>query len=51
LTAEEFYDWAHRPENAGKSYELERGEVVEVSRPGELHGVVCANVAGAPLGG
>lgn len=45
MTAEEFYDWTNRPENAGKHHELERGEVVEVSRPGEAHGVVCVNVA------
>jgi Uma2 family endonuclease len=44
LTAEEFYDWCHRPENRDRSFELERGKVVEVSRPGELHGVVCMNV-------
>src|SRR5262249_11220675 len=37
-------DWVHRPENEGKHYELERGEVVEVSRPGERHGATCANV-------
>jgi hypothetical protein len=34
MTAEEFYDWANRPENAGKHYELEKGRVVEVSCPG-----------------
>jgi Uma2 family endonuclease len=44
MKAEEFYEWANRPENAPKSYELERGEVVEVSRPGEQHGFVCGNV-------
>lgn len=44
LTAGEFWDWAHRPENRDRHFELERGKVVEVSRPGELHGVVCANV-------
>ncbi len=30
MTAEEFDEWANRPENAGKHSELERGEVVEV---------------------
>jgi Uma2 family endonuclease len=45
MNAEEFYDWANRPENRDRLYELERGEVVEVSRPGERHGVVCGNVA------
>ncbi len=44
LTAEEFFAWCNRPENRDRHFELERGRVVEVSRPGELHGVVCANV-------
>jgi Uma2 family endonuclease len=46
MTAEEFYDWANRPENRGRICELERGEVVEMSRPGKLHGLICANVVG-----
>ncbi len=46
LTAEEFYEWANQPENREKACELERGEIVEMSRPGKLHGFVCANVAG-----
>jgi Uma2 family endonuclease len=45
MTADEFYDWVLRPENQGRHFELVRGEVVEMSRPGELHGVICANVA------
>jgi Uma2 family endonuclease len=45
MTAEEFYDWCHRPENRDRSFELERGKVVEMSRPGERHGVVCVNVS------
>jgi Uma2 family endonuclease len=45
MTAEEFYEWANRPENRDKCYELERGEVVEMSRPGKRHGLVCGNVA------
>src|SRR5262249_31137378 len=32
------------PENRDRHFEFERGRVVEVSRPGELHGVVCGNV-------
>ncbi len=44
ITAEEFYEWAHRPENCGKVFELERGEIVEMSRPGKRHGLICANV-------
>jgi Uma2 family endonuclease len=51
MTAEEFYDWANRPENADRRWELEDGVPVEVSSeesdisPGELHGVVCWLVA------
>ncbi len=44
LTAEEFFDWTHRPENRDRHFELERGEVVEMARPGERHGVVRGNV-------
>lgn len=44
MTAEEFYEWTNRPENGGKHHELERGEVVEMSRPGELHCLVCGNI-------
>src|SRR5262249_23915689 len=44
LTAEQFYDWANRPENRGRVCELERGVIVEMSRPGKRHGMVCANV-------
>ncbi len=44
MTAEEFFDFVHRPENQGKHFELVRGEVVEVSRAGELHCHVCGNV-------
>jgi Uma2 family endonuclease len=46
MTAEEFYDWANRPENRDKYCELERGEIVERSRPGKRHGFVCANGVG-----
>jgi len=44
MTAEEFWEWAQRPENEGRFLELDRGEVVEMPPPGELHGVVCAMV-------
>jgi Uma2 family endonuclease len=44
MPAEEFFDWVHRPENRDRHFELERGEVVEVSRPGERHGSTCLNV-------
>jgi Uma2 family endonuclease len=43
MTARDFWDWVHRPENLHRCFELERGMVVEVPRPGELHGVVCVN--------
>ena len=45
ITAEEFYEWAHRPENRDKNCELVRGEIVEMSRPGKRHGMICGNVA------
>jgi Uma2 family endonuclease len=45
MTADEFYDFVHRPENRERVFELERGEIVEMSRPGKLHGFVCGNVA------
>ncbi len=43
LTAEEFHDWASQPANRDKRFELVRGEIVEMSRPGKLHGMVCGN--------
>ncbi len=44
LSADEFYEWCHRPENRDRHFELVHGKVVEMSRPGERHGVVCHNV-------
>lgn len=41
LTADEFFEWAARPENAGRRYELEAGRAVEMPSPGKLHGTVC----------
>ena len=46
MTAVEFFDWVHQPENRGRYFELERGEVVEMPPPGKYHGFVCGNVAG-----
>jgi len=43
MTAEEFYEWAHRDENRGKNCDLVRGEIVAMTRPGRFHGFVCAN--------
>lgn len=45
MTAEEFYEYVHRPENQDKWFELVRGEVIELPPPGKPHGVVCGNVA------
>lgn len=46
MTADEFYDWVHQPENRDRVFELERGEIVELAREGKRHGFVCANVTG-----
>lgn len=46
MTAEEFYDFVNEPRNRDRHFELEAGEVVKVSRPGEIHGAVCINVGG-----
>lgn len=43
LTAEEFFDWANLPENRDRRFELEKGEIVEGSLPGERHCAVCGN--------
>jgi Uma2 family endonuclease len=43
MTAEEFYDWANRPENDDKWFELVRGEVIELPSPELPHGVVAGN--------
>src|SRR5207249_4994398 len=43
MTAEEFYEFANRPDNAGRSLELVRGEVIEQPLGDRLHGVVCSN--------
>jgi len=45
LTAAEFYEWATRPENQDKLYELDEGKVVEMPPPSEFHGVLCAFIA------
>lgn len=43
MTAEQFFDWTHRSENRDRHFELEHGEIVEMSRPEERHGVTCSN--------
>lgn len=44
MTADEFWEFVHRPENQERDFELIRGEVVEVSRPRTPHGIVCARL-------
>ena len=52
MTAEEFFDWANRPENSDRRLELEDGRVIDLDAgrtadmpsPGELHGAICAVV-------
>ena len=44
MTAEEFFEWCHRPEHRDRHFELEHGEVVEMPSPGQRHGAVCAQV-------
>jgi Uma2 family endonuclease len=44
MTAEEFCDWVHRPENENKWFELVRGEVIELPPPMKRHGIVTINV-------
>jgi len=44
MTADEFWDFCQLPENENRSFELIRGEVVEVSRASKPHCIVCANI-------
>lgn len=41
MTAEEFYEWANRPENDHAWFELEDGKVVEMPPPQGVHGTVA----------
>src|SRR5947209_12633315 len=45
MTVDEFWDFVHRAENRDRRFELVRGEVMEMSLPGKLHGFVCCNIA------
>ena len=45
MTAEEFFDFANRPENRDRHFELVKGKVVKVSRPGDRHGSICAIIS------
>jgi len=44
MTAEEFCDFVHRPENSDKWFELVRGEVIELPPPQKPHGFCSANI-------
>lgn len=44
MTADEFWEFVHRPENLDRDFELIRGEVVEVSRPRTPHGIIVARI-------
>ena len=44
MTAEEFWDFCQLPENADKSLELIRGEVVEMPNPTRKHGRTCLKI-------
>ena len=44
MTAEEFAEWVGLPENEGKSWELDRGRLVEMPRPGYKHCLACGLV-------
>src|SRR5438552_1692602 len=45
MTADEFWEWASLPGNAGTIFELDRGRIIEMPPPGELHGVICGLIA------
>lgn len=44
MTADEFQQWVHRPENADRYFELERGKVIEMPPPFPWHGFLTAQV-------
>ena len=44
MSADEFWEFVHRPENQDRRFDLIRGEVVEVSRPRTPHGIVVARI-------
>jgi Uma2 family endonuclease len=41
MTAEEFYEFVHLPENEDRFFELDEGKVIELTRPKRAHGIVC----------
>ncbi len=44
MTADEFQQWVHRPENADRYFELERGKVIEMPPPIPWHGFITSQV-------
>lgn len=45
MTADQFWEFVHRPENRDRDFELLRGEVIEVSRPTQSHGAAALQAA------
>lgn len=45
MTAEEFFEFVHRPENADRYFELDRGVIIEMPVPTKYHGFVCGNTS------
>ncbi|VTR95863.1 Hypothetical conserved protein OS=uncultured planctomycete GN=HGMM_F09D09C04 PE=4 SV=1: Uma2 [Gemmata massiliana] len=45
MTAGEFWEFVHRPENRNRVFELVRGEVIEIPRLGRSRGVITVLVA------
>ena len=43
ITAQEFFEFVHLPENRDRFFELERGEIIEMPPPTKYHGFVCGN--------
>ena len=44
MTADEFQQWVHRPENAERYFELERGKIIEMPPPIPWHGFITSQV-------
>jgi Uma2 family endonuclease len=44
MTADQFWEFVHRPENRDRDFELLRGEVVEMPRPRHPHGRVAFRI-------
>lgn len=44
VTVEEFAAFVERPENAGRNFELDEGEIIELPPPKPPHGFVCMNI-------